>query len=210
MDIAGLLVGLGNPGLEYADTRHNFGFLLVDTLLELCRGHGEENILPLSGGKGTAQAWKCRFPASGAWWIAAKPLTFMNRSGDAVVRLLGYYRIPLYNLWVVHDELDLPLGRMRYKFGGGSAGHKGIISITERAGSPDFHRLRMGIGNPPGSTGSTHVLGHFSETEKQQAITLCTAAARILVHMPDLSMEHLQQSFNRKIETSPDTRQAPL
>lgn len=174
MEIRGLFLGLGNPGATYAHTRHNFGFMAVDALLEACRLGGD--VTPLSGGKKKYEAWKCRLPRSGQTWIAAKPLTFMNRSGEAAIPLLHYYKIPLSGLVAVHDELDLPLGTMRFKIGGGSAGHNGIKSIAECAGSPDFYRLRLGIGKPPGHDTTSYVLGRFSGQEAEIAAKVLPAA----------------------------------
>ena len=196
MDIAGLLVGLGNPGPAYDHTRHNFGFLLVDAVLEACRKASDQSVQPLSGGKGRYDAWKCRLPSSDAWWILAKPLTFMNKSGDAVVHLLGYYRIPLNAVWVAHDELDLPVGRMRLKFGGGAAGHNGIRSIAERTGSPDFHRLRLGIGKPQGYDVVSYVLSRFAQQEVPVVESVCAAAAAIFCQTPRVPLEQLRQSIN--------------
>lgn len=175
MEIGGLFLGLGNPGATYAHTRHNFGFMVADTLLEACRTNGDAS--PLSGGKNRYEAWKCRLPLpSRPTWIIAKPLTFMNKSGEAAVALLQYYKIPLSRLVAAHDELDLPLGRMRFKLGGGAAGHKGILSIAQRVGSPEFYRLRLGIGKPAEFDTSSFVLGRFSASEMATASAMRAAA----------------------------------
>lgn len=175
MDIGGLFLGLGNPGATYDKTRHNFGFIVVDALLEACSRSGD--VSPLSGGKKKYEAWKCRLPISPAvTWIVAKPQTFMNKSGEAAVPLLQYYKIPLSRLVVAHDELDLPLGRIRFKTGGGAAGHNGIRSIAECLGSPEFHRLRLGIGKPTGYDTTSFVLGRFSGTEMDTVSAVSTAA----------------------------------
>ncbi len=167
-------MGLGNPGPTYERTRHNFGFLLVDALLDACRDTG--GVSPLSGGKNRYAAWKCRLPGSGGVWIAAKPLTYMNRSGEAAVHLLGYYRVPLSALFVAHDELDLPLGRMRLKIGGGNAGHNGLQSVCDLTGSPDFYRLRLGIGKPVGYDAASFVLSRFSSEETRVVESVLPAA----------------------------------
>lgn len=160
----GLFLGLGNPGPAYAATRHNFGFLLADAILEACSRDGA--VTPLSG-KTLFEAWKCRLPvAQRPTWIIAKPRTFMNKSGEAAVSLLRYYKIPPARLVVAHDEVDLPFGRMRVKFGGGAAGHNGIRSIAACTGSRDFFRLRLGIGKPEGYDVTSFVLGKFSEQEQ--------------------------------------------
>lgn len=175
MEINGLFLGLGNPGSTYAQTRHNFGFMAADALLEACRRGGDATLL--SGGKKKYEAWKCRLPLpTNASWIVAKPLTFMNKSGEASLPLLQFYRIPPSRLIVAHDELDLPLGRMRFKLGGGAAGHNGIRSITETLGTPEFYRLRLGIGKPGGYDTTSFVLGRFAENETRIAEEVLPAA----------------------------------
>ncbi|MDL2272080.1 aminoacyl-tRNA hydrolase [Desulfovibrio sp. OttesenSCG-928-I05] len=177
MELDGLFAGLGNPGPEYAHTRHNFGFMLADMLLEDCRAKGRCD--QLSGGKGRYEAFKCRLPGkNGGTWLVVKPLTFMNRSGEAVLPLLRYYRVPLENLLVAHDELDIPFGRLRIKIGGGSAGHKGIDSIAEVAGSKEFYRLRLGIGKPAGYDTVSFVLGRFGAEENEHMETILNAALK--------------------------------
>lgn len=131
-----LVVGLGNPGAEYQRTRHNVGFMAVSYL---------------AGGDAT---WKSEKNAkttavnmSGRRVIFAMPQTFMNLSGNAVLALMTFYKIPLENLIVIHDDMDLPVGKMREKVGGGSAGHNGIRSIDANVGN-EYRRIRIGIGHP--------------------------------------------------------------
>lgn len=175
MNLDGLFIGLGNPGSTYADTRHNLGFLLADAILEACASDGEAT--RLSGGKKLYEAWKCRLPVPGGpYWIIAKPQTFMNKSGEAAVALCQYYKIPLSQVVAAHDELDLPLGKMRFKFGGGAAGHNGIRSIAACTGTQDFYRLRLGIGKPAGYDVTSFVLGKFSSQEKQDVESILPAA----------------------------------
>ncbi|CAK7032502.1 MAG: Peptidyl-tRNA hydrolase [Desulfovibrio sp.] len=175
MEFGGLFLGLGNPGQTYANTRHNFGFMLADAIVAVCEREGDAT--PLSGGKKLYEAWKCRLPVKGRpTWIVAKPQTFMNKSGEAAVPLLQYYKIPLSGLVAAHDELDLPLGRMRFKLGGGAAGHNGIRSITLCTGSQEFYRLRLGIGKPAGYDITSFVLGKFSEQEKPLLADVLAAA----------------------------------
>lgn len=194
MELSGLFLGLGNPGATYAGTRHNFGFMAVDALLEACRHGGD--VSPLGGAKKKYEAWKCRLPRSGRTWIAAKPLTFMNRSGEAAIPLLHYYKIPLSGLVVAHDELDLPLGAMRFKIGGGSAGHNGIKSIAECAGSPEFYRLRLGIGKPPGYDTTSYVLGRFSGQETETAAKILSAAVEGFLLFCTSGFKEAQQAIN--------------
>jgi peptidyl-tRNA hydrolase, PTH1 family len=134
------IVGLGNPGGEYEETRHNAGFWLVD---QLAREYGGDF---RSDGKLHGSA--CRIAIQGRECWLLKPATFMNRSGQAVAALLNYYKIPPAQLLVAHDELDLPPGQLRLKQGGGHAGHNGLRDIIAALGGSDFWRLRLGIGHP--------------------------------------------------------------
>ncbi len=195
MEFGGLFLGLGNPGVVYTDTRHNFGFMTVDALLEVCRRGGD--LFPISGGGKKYEAWKCRLPLPASPpWIVAKPLTFMNRSGEAAVTLLQFYRIPVSRLVVAHDELDLPLGRMRFKKGGGAAGHNGIRSIAETLGSPDFYRLRLGIGKPEGYDATSFVLGRFSAEDAKTAENIAEAAVSGFIRFCESGFTQAQQQIN--------------
>jgi PTH1 family peptidyl-tRNA hydrolase len=144
------VVGLGNPGPRYADTRHNAGFWLVDRL---------------AAGRGASFRRASRFHGElaevdlgGRLWLL-KPDTFVNRSGQAVAALVGFYRLPPAQVLIVHDDLDLPPGMVRLKRGGGHGGHNGLRDIVAQAGTPDFLRLRIGIGHPgPGADVVGYVL----------------------------------------------------
>ncbi|MFZ1641862.1 MAG: aminoacyl-tRNA hydrolase [Candidatus Contendobacter sp.] len=135
-----LVVGLGNPGPQYADTRHNAGFRLVD---ELARQHGG-HFRPESRYHGET----CRIALAGQELWLLKPMTFMNRSGLAVAALARFHRIPAPALLVVHDDLDLPPGVARLKRAGGHGGHNGLRDLIAHLGGNDFLRLRLGIGHP--------------------------------------------------------------
>lgn len=144
MSYSGIIVGLGNPGQKYGGTRHNCGFMFIDRLLNASNAHVEE----LSGKKFHSLLWKFRLPFLENSWLAAEPQTFMNDSGAAVAPLLAFHNLQPDQLIVVQDELDIPPGELRFKFGGGLAGHNGLLSISQRIGSKDFYRLRIGIGKP--------------------------------------------------------------
>lgn len=153
-----VIAGLGNPGAEYNETRHNVGFMVVDKLVG--SGWRERN-------GATAVKWRC---GSAEIWLV-KPLRYMNQSGEPIRDLLRFYQIPPAGLLVVHDELDLPLGVLRAKFGGGSAGHNGVRSIEDALGTNEFARIRIGIGRPLSETGekipgSDKVLGRFLASER--------------------------------------------
>jgi len=158
MAIDHVIVGLGNPGPRYERTRHNAGFLLVG---ELGAAHGitlgQERHGALVG-DGRICARRC---------LLALPQTFMNRSGEPVRRLLSFYDLDAAALVVVHDDLDLPLGRLRLRRGGGAGGHRGIASIIEHLGTPDFIRLKIGVGRPPhGVPVERYVLQEFAVAER--------------------------------------------
>ena len=136
-----LIVGLGNPGREYRETKHNIGFMVIDRLGETigCKLIKVQSKAIIGIGKIGDQKV-----------ILAKPQTFMNLSGQAVIGLLHFYKIDSSKLIVAHDDVDLPFGQIRMRPGGGSAGQKGVGSIIEKLGSQEFARLRMGVGRPPG------------------------------------------------------------
>lgn len=147
MDYKGLLVGLGNPGREYEATRHNMGFAFVSMLIGLAEREGCVDLM--NGAKFSCELFRVRLHHLGGPWLVAKPLTFMNSSGCCIQPLLAWHKLTTNHLLVAHDELDIPAGALRFKRGGGNAGHNGLKSITESLGTPDFCRLRMGIGHPP-------------------------------------------------------------
>lgn len=167
-----LIVGLGNPGDEYAAHRHNIGFRVVEAL---ARAHG----LRFSRRRGT-KAYVATGQIRGRPVLLAKPQTFMNRSGQAVGRLCREYQVAPDHLLVVYDDLDLPLGRLRLRPEGGSGGHKGMRSIIEALGTQLFARLRVGIDRPPpGVDPADHVLRPFAEEEKAlvaEAVTRAVAS----------------------------------
>ena len=139
-----LIVGLGNPGAEYESTRHNIGFMVIDHLAnELTKDpvhwdrDDKKNVMTTKIGD----------------LLLVKPLTFMNKSGFAVKALVDYYKLTPQDVWVIHDDIDLPLGKIRIRQGGSSAGHNGVTSIIEQLKTDDFLRFRMGIGRGKESTG---------------------------------------------------------
>lgn len=150
-----LIIGLGNPGKEYENTRHNVGFMAVDFL---ARELEAEDFLE----NDKFQSSMSRVFYRNDTVLLVKPLTFMNLSGEAVQKMMSFYKIEPHDLIVIHDEMDLPLGEIRESFGKNSAGHKGIESIIEKCGTKDFMRLRIGIGKDRG------VLKKFGLFEKMK------------------------------------------
>lgn len=154
------MVGLGNPGAEYAVTRHNVGFIALDRLTDAdAQWKSEKNALTT------------RMDVDGYKIIFAKPQTFMNSSGLAVQALMTFYKIPLENLVVIHDDMDLPNGKLRVKIGGGSAGHNGIKPIDASVGN-EYKRIRIGIGHPRDFESpmdpSDWVLGRFTDAQLKE------------------------------------------
>jgi len=153
-----VIIGLGNPGRSYRRNRHNVGFMLVERLahdlgLHFTRRQSKAQVA--SGRLGRRKA------------VLAKPQTFMNLAGGSVAPLARFFRVELPDLLVICDDLDLPLGTIRLRPGGGSAGHRGLRSIFEHLGSQDFPRLRIGVGRPPGRMDpSDYVLQDFSQAER--------------------------------------------
>jgi len=151
-----LIVGLGNPGARYTHSRHNVGFMIVE---RFARAHD------LQFARRRFNAELAEGTIGDARVLLAKPQTFMNLSGEAVGKLVAFYKIALTDLLVVYDDLDLPLGKLRLRPKGGAGGHHGMESILARLGSSDFPRLRVGIGRPNPDADIDHVLGAFSEAE---------------------------------------------
>ena len=166
-----LIVGLGNPGREYRDTRHNVGFMVVD---EIARRHG---IDWTSGPSQLAETLIAkRFGDEPV--MVAKPLTYMNNSGDAVAGLVRYFDVRHDDLFVVVDEAALPFGRLRARARGSAGGHNGLKSIIERLGTTEFSRLRLGVGRGDGRRDlADHVLARFERGEHADLETLITRAA---------------------------------
>lgn len=140
MNVIKLVAGLGNPGPEYADTRHNAGFWLVDELAWQWKANFKEEK------KFFGQTARAKLAGGEVWLL--KPNTYMNRSGQAVQALAQFYKIAPQEILVVHDELDITPGRIKFKLGGGNSGHNGLKDIQAKLGSADFYRLRLGIGHP--------------------------------------------------------------
>lgn len=153
-----LIVGLGNPGREYRENRHNIGFLLMDRLAVNLNARFTRLQSKALVASTTYQERKI---------ILAKPQTFMNLSGKSVQGLIHFYKLPFTNILIAHDDLDLPPGTIRIRPDGGSAGQKGMSSILERLGTDEFPRLRLGVGRPPGQMQAPdYVLQDFSNGER--------------------------------------------
>ncbi len=181
-----LIVGLGNPGKGYAHNRHNAGFRCINYL---ARAHS----VSLSERSCRAQFGVGRI--AGSEVVLAKPRTFMNSSGDSVNLLVRRFKVCLDDLFVIHDDLDIPLGRIRFYFDGGSGGHKGIESIVARLGSRDFNRIRLGIGRPlEDMEAAQYVLTDFNPME---ANTFAEVVRRVGEAIPLALAEGVASAMNR-------------
>lgn len=181
-----LIVGLGNPGEEYAETRHNAGFRFIDALL------ADKTAALREERRFRARRGRVEIDGRKVWLLA--PATFMNDSGEAVSRFAQYYGIAPEQLLVVHDEIDLPAGNVRLKQGGGTAGHNGLRDIAERLGSSDFVRLRIGVGRPPpGQDAMPYVLRRPPPAERE---LIDAAIATALRHLGDIVHGRYQQVMN--------------
>lgn len=184
-----VIVGLGNPESEYADTRHNLGFECVH---ELARRLG------VRVDRKRWQSLVGHSEAQGVWLVL--PQTYMNLSGQPVAKALRDLHLTPERLWVVHDELDLPLCRMRIRRGGSGAGHNGVLSVISSLGTPDFVRFRIGIGKPPrkGSpAGRSHVLGRFTKSEAARLPNIVDGVATALEIALEAGVERAMEKFNR-------------
>ena len=153
-----LIVGLGNPGKEYANTRHNVGWLVLDELLRIKTEQGE-----------TVNQWTTKHKAlilRQGETLFAKPQTFMNKSGESVSEIVGFYKIPTENICLVYDDIDTEFGKVRFREGGSSGGHNGVKSICQHLGTEEIKRVKIGVGRPPANMdAASYVLQEFSKEE---------------------------------------------
>lgn len=181
-----LIVGLGNPGKEYEETRHNIGFKVIDLL-------SRKLDIPLANTK--FKGIYGMGMKNGERVILLKPMTFMNLSGEAVRPIMDYYDIEPENLLVIYDELDLPVGKIRLRYKGSSGGHNGLKSIISHIGTQEFNRIRIGIGRPElGVTTVDHVLGKFRKQEKglvDETISRAAEASVLWLEKPFLEVMNI-------------------
>jgi peptidyl-tRNA hydrolase, PTH1 family len=189
-----LVVGLGNPGPTYAGTRHNAGFMVVDLLAQRMGAKFKAH-------RGRADVVEGAFggpSASGRARVAlAKPKSYMNESGGPVASMRDFFKVPLAQIVVVHDELDLPFGTLRLKQGGGDGGHNGLRSVTKSLGGPDYLRVRLGVGRPPGQMDpAAYVLKPFSSAEQRDLAFHVDRAADAVEALVVSGLERAQNAFN--------------
>lgn len=186
-----LIVGLGNPGREYKYTRHNIGFMTIDKLavdlsIRLTKVQSKALI-------GSAQL-------EGHKLILVKPQTFMNLSGQSVISLLRFYRIPLEQMIVIHDDIDLPVGTIRIRPGGGSAGQRGLASIIEKLGTQAFPRLRIGVGRPPGRMDAAdYVLQDFPKADQPLMEKVVADASQAALTFVREGLDKAMNTYNGEV-----------
>lgn len=184
-----LVVGLGNPGTEYERTRHNVGFLVADVLAQ--RVGGRFAVHKKSG----ADLLQARL--DGRQVLIAKPRTFMNLSGRPVAALARFFSVPLTEVIVVHDELDLPFGSIKLKRGGGEGGHNGLRSVSSALTTKDYLRVRFGIGRPPGRQDpADYVLKQFSTPERKEVPVLIEQTADAVELLLAMGLETAQNQLH--------------
>ncbi len=187
-----LVVGLGNPGERYAGTRHNAGFMVLDELAARTGGGFKSRKSP-----GGASADVVEGRLAGRSVVLAKPRSYMNESGGPVAAVARFYKIAPEQIIVVQDELDLPFGTLRLKRGGSEGGHNGIRSVVSSLGSPEFVRVRLGIGRPPGRQDAVdHVLRDFSTVERRELPLVIDQAADAVEAVLSDGLEAAQNRYN--------------
>ena len=183
-----LLIGLGNPGREYANTRHNFGFMAIDRLAVRLNARGM---------KVQSKAIVMDSKYEDHKLILAKPQTYMNLSGQSVQGLAHFYKIPNENLMILSDDLDLPFGTIRIRASGGPGGQRGLSSILEKLGTKDIPRMRLGIGRPPGRMDpADYVLQNFSRDDLKSLSELLDRDADAAVEFVVNGLNAAMNKFN--------------
>ncbi|WP_431238967.1 aminoacyl-tRNA hydrolase [Mycolicibacterium aichiense] len=184
-----LVVGLGNPGPQYAKTRHNLGFLVADVLAG--RIGAQFKVHKRSGAEIVTGRLAHR-PV-----VLAKPRTYMNESGRQVGPLAKFYSVMPADIIVIHDELDIDFGRIRLKLGGGEGGHNGLRSVANALGTKNFHRVRIGVGRPPGRKDpAAYVLEPFTAAERTEVPAICEQAADATELLIEAGLETAQNQVH--------------
>ena len=184
-----LVVGLGNPGPQYAKNRHNYGFLVLDEIADSAA---------MAGWQEKFSGQFLRTNLAGNKLLLLKPMTYMNLSGRSVARAVHFFRIPIENVIVLHDDLDLPYDEIRIKKGGGTAGHKGIASIAQELGDTGFIRVRMGIGRPVRGEVVNYVLDNFSIEENATLVENVIRGANVVNCIVSCGLTTAMNRFNKR------------
>ena len=188
-----LLIGLGNPGREYKDTRHNFGFMLIDRIAVRLNARGM---------KVQSKAIVMTSAYEERKLILAKPQTFMNLSGQSVQGLAHFYKVPFTNMMILSDDLDIPFGTIRIRGSGGPGGQRGLSSILEKLGTKEVPRLRLGIGRPPGRMDpAAYVLQNFSRDEMQTLSEVLDHGTEAVFAFVTHGLNKAMNEFNGSVES---------
>jgi len=188
-----LLIGLGNPGREYRDSRHNVGFMLVDRIAIR---------LDARGMKVQSKAIVTTAMYEDRKLILAKPQTYMNLSGQSVQGLIHFYKLPLANVLIAYDDLDIPFGTIRIRPGGGPGGQRGMASTIEHIGTNDFPRLRIGIGRPPGKMDpAAYILQDFTRAEMKILSEILDRAADAALEFVLNGLDKAMNKYNGSVES---------
>lgn len=187
-----LVIGLGNPGREYLNTRHNFGFMMIDRIAVRLNARGM---------KVQSKAIVLNTRHEDKKLILAKPQTFMNLSGQSVQGLAHFYKIPPENLMILSDDLDIPFGTIRIRASGGPGGQRGLGNILEKLGTKDVPRLRIGIGRPPGRMSpSAYVLQNFSRDEEKEVSNILDRGADAVFAFVTEGLNKAMNEFNGSVD----------
>jgi peptidyl-tRNA hydrolase, PTH1 family len=187
--VAALILGLGNPGGEYRGTRHNVGWMVLDELEGRGRFGRQRREGPAKVREGTIEGYDV---------VTGRPQTYMNVSGRAAVHLLRKYGVPAEDLIVVHDDVDLPLGRIRLKRGGGAAGQKGVLSIADALRTQEFMRVRIGVSRPLERDQMVdYVLDRFTPDEREHLAVVIPRAADAVVALVRNGLDNAMSEYNR-------------
>jgi PTH1 family peptidyl-tRNA hydrolase len=193
MSDAWLVVGLGNPGPEYARTRHNMGQMVLDELASRLGGGFRAH-------KARAQVLEVRLRPGGPRLVLAKPMTYMNTSGGPVAGLAKFYDIAPERIVAVHDEIDIPFAALKLKIGGGEGGHNGLRDMSKALSTKDYHRVRVGVGRPPGRMdAASFVLKPFSTVEAKELPFLLDDAADAVETLVEKGLLEAQQKFHARV-----------
>lgn len=186
-----LIVGLGNPGKEYAANRHNVGFMVADLVASRVGARFGRSK------RAHSDVAEGRLGFGGPKLVLAKPLTYMNLLGAPVASLAQFFKVPVSNVIAVHDELDVPYGQVRAKRGGGEGGHNGLRSMSKSLGSKEYARVRVGIGRPPGrQDAADYVLSDFSAAERKELDFLVDRAADVVEAIVLEGVEWAQNKYH--------------
>jgi PTH1 family peptidyl-tRNA hydrolase len=197
-DAPWIVIGLGNPGDEYAPTRHNVGVMVVEALASDAGGRLK------SQRKTRCDVYETRW--AGHHVVLARPHSYMNESGGPAKSLAGFFGVPVEHIIVVHDELDLPFGSLRVKAGGGDNGHNGLKSIRRAFDSGETARLRVGVGRPPGRQDpADYVLRSFSAAEKKQLPDILARAGAAAECLVTQGVESAQNLFNARLDSGSES-----